>query len=73
MWKYARFLILAIDDISSLIFDLKRSQRIASIGRMLSTYQRLKPHVNIGTIGHVDHGKTTLTAAITKVLQHNLM
>jgi elongation factor Tu len=32
------------------------------------TYQRAKPHVNIGTIGHVDHGKTTLTAAITKVL-----
>lgn len=31
-------------------------------------YQRTKPHVNIGTIGHVDHGKTTLTAAITKVL-----
>ena len=32
------------------------------------TYQRTKPHVNIGTIGHVDHGKTTLTAAITTVL-----
>ncbi|XP_064425658.1 elongation factor Tu, mitochondrial isoform X2 [Latimeria chalumnae] len=32
------------------------------------TYVRDKPHVNIGTIGHVDHGKTTLTAAITKVL-----
>lgn len=32
------------------------------------TYQRKKPHVNVGTIGHVDHGKTTLTAAITKVL-----
>ncbi|HZF12146.1 MAG TPA: GTP-binding protein, partial [Thermoanaerobaculia bacterium] len=31
-------------------------------------FQRNKPHVNIGTIGHVDHGKTTLTAAITKVL-----
>ena len=31
-------------------------------------YQRNKPHVNIGTIGHVDHGKTTLTAAITKTL-----
>lgn len=31
-------------------------------------FQRKKPHVNIGTIGHVDHGKTTLTAAITKVL-----
>jgi len=31
-------------------------------------YERTKPHVNIGTIGHVDHGKTTLTAAITKIL-----
>ena len=31
-------------------------------------FQRNKPHVNVGTIGHVDHGKTTLTAAITKVL-----
>ena len=31
-------------------------------------FERNKPHVNIGTIGHVDHGKTTLTAAITKVL-----
>ena len=32
------------------------------------TFDRSKPHVNIGTVGHVDHGKTTLTAAITKVL-----
>jgi len=32
-------------------------------------FDRSKPHVNIGTIGHIDHGKTTLTAAITKVLQ----
>ena len=31
-------------------------------------FQRTKPHCNIGTIGHIDHGKTTLTAAITKVL-----
>ena len=31
-------------------------------------FDRSKPHCNIGTIGHVDHGKTTLTAAITKVL-----
>ena len=31
-------------------------------------FERTKPHVNVGTIGHVDHGKTTLTAAITKVL-----
>ncbi|MGQ0625415.1 MAG: elongation factor Tu [Sporichthyaceae bacterium] len=35
-------------------------------------FERTKPHVNIGTIGHIDHGKTTLTAAITKVL-HDLM
>ncbi len=34
---------------------------------MANTYVRSKPHVNVGTIGHVDHGKTTLTAAITKV------
>ena len=33
-----------------------------------ATFERTKPHVNIGTIGHVDHGKTSLTAAITKVL-----
>ena len=36
------------------------------------TFQRTKPHVNIGTIGHVDHGKTTLTAAITKVLSERV-
>jgi len=35
-------------------------------------YERTKPHVNVGTMGHIDHGKTTLTAAITKVLhEHN--
>ena len=32
-------------------------------------FERTKPHVNVGTIGHVDHGKTTLTAAMTKVAQ----
>ncbi|XP_073118192.1 elongation factor Tu, mitochondrial-like [Elaeis guineensis] len=36
--------------------------------RTMATFTRTKPHVNVGTIGHVDHGKTTLTAAITKVL-----
>ena len=35
----------------------------------MAIYQRTKPHVNVGTIGHVDHGKTTLTAAILKVLK----
>ena len=34
-------------------------------------FERTKPHVNIGTIGHVDHGKTTLTAAISKTLSSN--
>src|SRR5215470_7456693 len=35
-------------------------------------FERTKPHCNVGTIGHIDHGKTTLTAAITKVLsKHN--
>ena len=31
-------------------------------------FERTKPHVNVGTIGHVDHGKTTLTAALTKCM-----
>ena len=35
-------------------------------------FDRTKPHCNIGTIGHVDHGKTTLTAAITKVLSERV-
>ncbi len=34
-------------------------------------FERTKPHVNVGTMGHIDHGKTTLTAAITKVLHDN--
>ncbi|MDO8526191.1 MAG: GTP-binding protein, partial [Deltaproteobacteria bacterium] len=36
-------------------------------------FERTKPHVNVGTIGHVDHGKTTLTAAITKYLSTKKM
>ncbi|MDU4209036.1 MAG: GTP-binding protein, partial [Finegoldia magna] len=35
-------------------------------------FERTKPHVNIGTIGHVDHGKTTLTAAVTLVLNKRM-
>ena len=38
-----------------------------------ATFKRDKPFMNIGTIGHVDHGKTTLTAAITRVLSENKM
>ncbi|MCE7986109.1 MAG: elongation factor Tu, partial [Caldilinea sp. CFX5] len=33
-----------------------------------AVFERKKPHVNVGTIGHIDHGKTSLTAAITKTL-----
>ncbi|CAM9094172.1 unnamed protein product [Chrysoparadoxa australica] len=45
---------------------LRAATRITQ--NFMSSYDRSKPHVNIGTIGHVDHGKTTLTAAITRVL-----
>jgi elongation factor Tu len=45
--------------------DLVRPHLVAA--RSFAVYSRDKPHLNIGTIGHVDHGKTTLTAAITKV------
>ena len=34
----------------------------------MADFDRTKPHVNVGTMGHVDHGKTTLTAALTHVL-----
>ena len=41
---------------------------VSTSSRSMATFQRDKPHLNVGTIGHVDHGKTTLTAAITKHL-----
>ncbi|KAH6796554.1 GTP binding Elongation factor Tu family protein [Perilla frutescens var. hirtella] len=44
------------------------SYQSLNLRRSMATFTRTKPHVNIGTIGHVDHGKTTLTAAITKIL-----
>jgi elongation factor Tu len=43
-----------------------RKERAVSMAKQ--KFERTKPHVNVGTIGHIDHGKTTLTAAITKVL-----
>ncbi|WP_345594459.1 GTP-binding protein, partial [Verticiella sediminum] len=47
------------------IFEISNPEgRIMAKGK----FERTKPHVNVGTIGHVDHGKTTLTAAITTVL-----
>ncbi|KAL7270013.1 translation elongation factor Tu [Rhizina undulata] len=44
------------------------SRPVLNANRSMATFNRQKPHVNIGTIGHVDHGKTTLTASITKCL-----
>src|SRR3972149_3027899 len=47
---------------------LPPGQKSARIGDMAKEkFDRSKPHVNVGTIGHIDHGKTTLTAALTKV------
>lgn len=50
------------------LVSLQRETRtpVLNFARNYAVYQRTKPHVNIGTIGHVDHGKTTLSAAITK-------
>ncbi|KAK4467117.1 elongation factor Tu GTP binding domain-containing protein [Cladorrhinum samala] len=50
------------------LVNLQRQTRspILNFARTYAVYERTKPHVNIGTIGHVDHGKTTLSAAITK-------
>merc|ERR1711874_129039 len=52
----------------TLTFTSKRNLSLSSVVLEKEVFKRDKPHCNIGTIGHVDHGKTTLTAAITKVL-----
>src|SRR6266536_1667985 len=50
----------------------RRRRREKQAAMAKKKFQRTKPHLNIGTMGHIDHGKTTLTAAITKVLhEHN--
>lgn len=55
--------------IHSSLSSLTKNEAPVTIGsRLLATFDRKKAHMNIGTIGHIDHGKTTLTAAITKVL-----
>jgi hypothetical protein len=57
-----------LSQLNSLNVRFLASAPAASTGEKI-VYKRDKPHINIGTIGHVDHGKTTLTAAITHVLQ----
>lgn len=57
---------------SELVSGLSRGAIVKSHVRCLAVpggkenFKRVKPHLNVGTIGHVDHGKTTLTSAITK-------
>ena len=52
-----------------LLSSSRRWQQVQCLrGLATASFSRDKPHVNIGTIGHVDHGKTTLTQAITRVL-----
>ena len=48
--------------------NLSKSPLINQNAMNFSKYERTKPHLNVGTIGHIDHGKTTLTSAITKFL-----
>ena len=56
--RYFEFLL-------STIINIIMLQRLI---RNFVKYDRSKPHINVGTIGHIDHGKTTLTSAITKIL-----
>ena len=51
---------------------LKRALPLRLASRSFGEFIRTKPHLNIGTIGHVDNGKTTLTAAITKIMAEEL-
>jgi translation initiation factor 2 gamma subunit (eIF-2gamma) len=55
-----------VDGLGGLLTAIIKKQKLIKMSK--ETFKREKPHVNVGTIGHVDHGKTTLTAAITDVL-----
>ena len=58
--------------VGNIMKTLSKSSLINQNIRMnFSKFDRTKPHLNVGTIGHIDHGKTTLTSAITKYLSEN--
>src|SRR5207249_242778 len=57
---------LGKDEVSGSIPEVGSTRRKRAMAK--KKFERTKPHVNVGTIGHIDHGKTTLTAAITKYL-----
>jgi elongation factor Tu len=50
------------------ISTVANEKRKEPLAMAKAKFERTKPHVNVGTMGHIDHGKTTLTAAITKTL-----
>src|SRR3954453_7327162 len=56
---------------SAFAANSSRQQQGVRTAMAKAKFERTKPHLNIGTIGHIDHGKTTLTAAITKVMADN--
>ena len=58
--------------LTNLFVFMFKKIKVGEIKKMSKqVFDRSKPHVNVGTIGHVDHGKTTLTAAIATVLSHS--
>ena len=58
--------------VGNIMKTLSKSSLINQNIRMnFSKFDRTKPHLNVGTIGHIDHGKTTLTSAITKYLSES--
>ncbi|EMR66867.1 putative elongation factor tu protein [Eutypa lata UCREL1] len=67
--RASRHSLRAGSNANPLQFAIRSQQNVGkafNLARTYAVYERSKPHVNIGTIGHVDHGKTTLSAAITK-------
>ncbi|XP_059625807.1 elongation factor Tu, mitochondrial [Cornus florida] len=68
VYQYCRGSISTQFSVSESLSGNERPPVLIPSWRSMATFTRTKPHVNVGTIGHVDHGKTTLTAAITKVL-----
>ncbi len=68
MTRFNRVIWCGLIDVQRVLFNTNNSSQYRFNNMAKENFDRSKPHVNIGTIGHVDHGKTTLTAAITKVL-----
>ncbi|XP_047316607.1 elongation factor Tu, mitochondrial [Impatiens glandulifera] len=68
IYQSCRGSVVAPFSVSEIVSGNDTAAMQIPLWRSMATFTRTKPHVNVGTIGHVDHGKTTLTAAITRVL-----